>query len=164
MSYMKKIAALGCALSFPLVASCVADIDPPYATANDPTLWITYPSGAPADPGNICLDAPDMSFPVHFVTFNAPEGSLVRFLLDRHRTSGLGIFLGTAPAVGGSPFTARLANLPGVTPVGEHVIYAEIVNGDGTPLTALQTENLSHTYQVRFVTRLRATGDARCPL
>ena len=139
--------------------ACGASMDVPYSIATSPTVWINYPTECPTTElpdggGNVCSDdAPVCAsvdtneFAVHFVTFNQPANTVVRVRLDRHLNNGVVIAqTNTSPV---------LVSLQGRNPNGEHLVDVEIVNADGTPLTAAQTKNNSHKFQVYFKAAVR---------
>lgn len=170
---------LGTTLAALLLAACGANTTVPYAIHKSPNIWISYPFEGNTQ---VCLSADgNNSFPVYFAAFNQPTGTTVRVRVDRHigatpgpnenpgaGTAGPGIFTtltNTSPAIVSLP-TAQ------ATATARHLVDVEIVNADGSALSAAQTGGMeSHKYQVAFSTRNRVTvvaGTAaqaatRCP-
>jgi hypothetical protein len=152
------------ALAAASLAACGAGMEIPYSIATSPTVWITYPtecateneelsdgglgpSQCAAD-GVICLTGGTNTIPVYFAVFNQPPGSVVRIRLDRHLgdSPARTILTNTSPVF--MPVDASVAE-------GGHLIDAEIVNADGSALSAAQTKNLSHKFQAYFITSPR---------
>jgi hypothetical protein len=171
-------------LSTLAVLSCQGSTVPPYATANDPTLIIEYPTSGDV---NICMgkrvDLPAAAdtggtVPVWWAALNAPDavrgndpnGFAVLFTADRD--TGRPVILGMAKGAytkGGdidqtktqSPFTIDFART--ATLAGPHVLDGEIVHADGSALDPSETINLSHKMHIYFTTKARAACNKKCP-
>lgn len=155
----QKWVRVGVLAAAALAASCGASLEPPYpALGTQPNIWITYPIQGTT---SVCLSADaNQAFPLYFTAFNQPTGGAVKVTIDPHLGAGA-----RSTVTSASPFVVSMAGRADA--VGEHVAAVEIVNADGSSLTATQTKNSAAAkYRISFRTRARTqvvAGTAAVP-